>query len=326
MSHAQPRQGSGITRKQRSLVIITIIFLTYIAIGALTHSLMMSLSFVDGLFFTVVTTLAIGFGDIVPITAAQRVVVCLYGVVGIIILGAAVRLTSVAVLEGIQVGYRRRLRDFKRRRRERKRERELVRRWRAAVEERLVERGLEVWTPDKPVQPLLPSSNMRRSPNVRPSTLRRGSNFVSQAMYLNTEALPPDVLEAAAREAGVPPEKFIGRKFGRRARHNPPQHHHHQQRQDKGSERPGRVPLDYTWTIDDGAMHGQKSGIWGGAWWDRARQAMSSTNAGDKAPDAQDSDGKMTQQKMVKVLEKDERRSLYIKVRHFLARQYDNED
>jgi hypothetical protein len=75
---AQPHQGSGVTRKQRSLVIITIIFLTYIGMGALISSLMMSLSFVNGLFFTIVTTLTIGFGDIVPVTAAQRVVVCLY--------------------------------------------------------------------------------------------------------------------------------------------------------------------------------------------------------------------------------------------------------
>jgi Ion channel len=285
----------------------------------------MTLSFVNGLFFTVVTTLAIGFGDIVPVTAVQRVVVCLYAVLGIVILGSAVRLISVAVLEGLQVGYRRRIRVFKRRRRERKREREQVRRWRAAVEERLVERGLDVWTPDKP------AFAAPQPPNVRPSTLRRGSNFVPQAMYLNTEALPPDVLEDAAREAGVPPEKFIRRKFGRRARHNPPQPHHHpqheqqQQGQDKESERRGRVPMDFTWTIDDGAMQQRKSGMWAGEWWDRARRALHPANAGDGSPSSQeDSSGNMTSQEMVKVLQREERRSLYIKVRHFITREYGN--
>ncbi|KAF8500393.1 hypothetical protein F5888DRAFT_1384540 [Russula emetica] len=211
------KAGSGITLRQRSLVIITMIFLTYIALGALISSLMMNLTFINGLFFTIVTTLTIGFGDIVPITAAQRFVVCFYAIFGIIILSAGIRLTSEAVLEGLQIGYRRRLQEYKRRRRARKREREEVRRWRAAVEERLVVRGHDVWTPDNPAS---------LHHNIRPATLRRGSTLVAQAMYLNTEALHHDELEAAAREAGVPPDKFIGRKFGRRARQNRVLHNH----------------------------------------------------------------------------------------------------
>ena len=311
--------GSGITRKQRSLVIINIIFLAYVAIGALISALTMALTFVDALYFTIVTTLTIGFGDIVPITAAQRTIVCLYAVLGIIILGAAVRLTSAAVLEALQAGYLRRSEEFKRRRRERKREHDQVRRWCAAVEERLVERGLDVWTPNQPAQPSPPL------PNVRPTPHNRGSSFVSQAMYLNTEALPPDVLESAAQEAGVPLEKFIGRKFGRRARHNFPQHHYHhqrdrgqqQQRQRKEHERPARVPLDSTWTVDDGKIYEEKSGIRCGAWWDRARRALHLGNTEDGPPISQeDSGGSMTHQETMKDHERDERRSWYIKVCH----------
>src|SRR6266852_2014795 len=126
------------------------IFLTYIALGALIFSLMMNLTFINGLFFTIVITLTIGFGDIVPVTPAERFVVCFYAIIGIIILSAGIRLTSEAVLEGLQVGYRRRLREYKRRRRARKREREEVHRWRGAIEERLVDRGLDVWTTDNP--------------------------------------------------------------------------------------------------------------------------------------------------------------------------------
>src|SRR5882762_7036921 len=55
--------GSGLTRRQRSLVIIIMIFFSYIALGGLITSLLMNLSFVNGLFFTLVTTLTIGFGD-----------------------------------------------------------------------------------------------------------------------------------------------------------------------------------------------------------------------------------------------------------------------
>jgi potassium channel subfamily K, other eukaryote len=315
MCSASP--GSGITRKQRSLVIITMVFLTYIALGALISSLMMNLTFINGLFFTIVTTLTIGFGDIVPITAAQRFVVCFYAVFGIIILSAGIRVTSEAVLEGLQVGYRRRVQDYKRRRRARKRERELVRRWRAAIEERLTERGLEVWTADNPA-----SSSQHI---VRPATLRRGASFTPQTMYLNTEALPQDELKAAAREAGVPPDKFIGRKFGRRARQHRVTHHHHdpdsqqpppsRQQQSKEGERPARVPLEFSWTIDDGGTQ-EKTGRWGSEWWDRARQALRLANAGDDTYPREDSNGGMTYQEMTKTLEREERRSLYVKVCH----------
>lgn len=296
------------------------IFLIYIALGALISSLMMNLTFINGLFFTIVTTLTIGFGDIVPITAAQRFVVCLYAVFGIIILSAGIRLTSEAVLEGLQLGYRRRLQNYKRRRREKKRERELVRRWRAAIEERLVERGLDVWTSDNPAS---------HSHHIRPATLRRGSSFSAQAMYLNTEALPQDVLKSAALEAGVPPDKFIGRKFGRRARQSHVTHNHHdrdeqqpptspghQQQPSREGER-GRVPLDYTWTID---AQEEQNGTWGNVWWDRACQALRLANTGDGTPNSQeDSNGRMTYHEMIKTLEREERRSLYTKVRYPLG-------
>ena len=321
------------------------IFLTYIALGALITSLMLNLTFVNGLFFVIVTTLTIGFGDIVPTTAVQRFIVCLYAVFGIIILSAGIRVTSEAVLEGLQLGYRRRLQEYKKRRRARKREREQVRRWRAAVEERLVDRGHDVWTPDNPA--------ISSHHNMRPATLRRGSSLVVQAMYLNTEALPHDDLEAAAREAGVPANKFIGRKFGRRARQNrvfhnhqdrdnqqhqqqhPNQnhhhhrhhHHHHQQPQtpeqqqeqpSKEGERPGRVPLEFSWTIDDGGMQEQTNGQWVGAWWDRARHVLRLENADNTSEPQEDLSGGMTYQEMAKSLEKEERRSLYVKVRHSL--------
>jgi len=297
-------------------MIITMIFLTYIAFGALISSLLMSLTFLNGLFFTIVTTLTVGFGDIVPTTAVQRVVVCLYAVLGIIILGAGVRLTSEAVLEGLQIGYRRRLAEYKKRRKARKDERRQVRRWRDAVEERLVERGLDVWTPDNPAQP----SNAY----VRPSPHRHGSNFVPQAMYLNTEALPPDELESAAREAGVPPEKFRGRKFGRRARQHHHHHHHHNQPHDQQSQphqeqhgkeggRPAGVPMNFTWTIDEDTSHERrKSGNWGGVWWERARQGLRLANASDET--REDSNEGISAQEMLKAVRKEERRSLYTKV------------
>jgi hypothetical protein len=315
---AQSHQGSGITRRQRSLVIITMIFLCYVALGALMSSLMMSLTFLNGLFFTIVTTLTIGFGDIVPVTTAQRVTTCIYAVFGIVILGAAVRLMTEAVLEGIEIGYRRRLQNYKKRRSERKLEREQVRCWRGAVEERLVERGLEVWAPDKPLE----TSTLYE----RLKSHRQGSNFIirgSQPMRLNTEALSREELESAAQEAGVPLEDFIGRKFRRRARNI--HRHYHQHSQDQGDQQQQpqqterstpRVPLDFTWTIDySAANEPQKTRVCGGAWWKRVCRALHLGKSGEAAANTQaEPNPNLTSMSLLKVLEKEERRSLYTKV------------
>jgi hypothetical protein len=52
--------GSGLTRRQRTLVIIIIILLSYIALGSLIHSFLLGLPFIDALYFTVVTIETIG--------------------------------------------------------------------------------------------------------------------------------------------------------------------------------------------------------------------------------------------------------------------------
>lgn len=82
--------GSGLTRKQvhvvfnfhagffslklqRSLVIVVMILLCWITLGGLVFSLLMQLSFIDGLYFTVVSIETIGFGDIHPNSTASRV-------------------------------------------------------------------------------------------------------------------------------------------------------------------------------------------------------------------------------------------------------------
>jgi hypothetical protein len=56
---------------------------------------------------------------------------------------------------------------------------------------------------------------------------------------------------------------------------------------------------------------------WCGALWKRTRRALRLTNANDGVPGAQqESSGELTSRDMVKVLKRDERRSLYIKVHH----------
>jgi hypothetical protein len=53
--------GSGLTRKQRSLSIIIIFLLIYIAIGSLINTFLISnLNFIDSLYFSVIVIEAIG--------------------------------------------------------------------------------------------------------------------------------------------------------------------------------------------------------------------------------------------------------------------------
>jgi hypothetical protein len=60
------------------------------------------------------------------------------------------------------------------------------------------------------------------------------------------------------------------------------------------------------------------NGQWGGAWWGRARQVLRLENADGTSRPQEDLNGGMTYQEMAKTLEKEERRSLYIKVRYSL--------
>lgn len=91
------------TRKQRSLVIIVIVLLCYIAFGALINSFLIvseivvysfhhlnslqHLDFIDALYYTIVSIETVGFGDIVPLSTGARIFTCAYVAFGIVNLG-----------------------------------------------------------------------------------------------------------------------------------------------------------------------------------------------------------------------------------------------
>ncbi|KAI0036228.1 hypothetical protein K488DRAFT_14494, partial [Vararia minispora EC-137] len=216
------KSGIGLTRKQRSLIIITMIFLSYTALGALMSSLMMHLTFIDGLYFTIVTNLTIGFGDIVPQTAVERAITCLHAAFGIVILGSAVRLIGEAVIESLEIGYRLRVRDYRRRRRERQKEVREAARWRDACEARLSAKGAPVWIPAGSYG--IEGLSVEMSSNGPFTTVSRiphtpgGSEIPPQSrtppwrgMVLNVAALTGAELEDAARAANVPLARFLTR-------------------------------------------------------------------------------------------------------------------
>ena len=55
-----PTTGSGLTHKQRSLVIIIIVLLCYITFGSLAQTFLLEIDFIDALYFTVVSIETIG--------------------------------------------------------------------------------------------------------------------------------------------------------------------------------------------------------------------------------------------------------------------------
>ncbi|KAG8794392.1 hypothetical protein FRC12_024719 [Ceratobasidium sp. 428] len=102
------RSGSGLTRKQRALVIIVMVLLCYIALGAMCYSFIMDLSFQNGLYFTVVSIETVGFGDIILTTTAGRVFSIFYNTFGIINLGLTVSTTRETIIESFENSYRKR--------------------------------------------------------------------------------------------------------------------------------------------------------------------------------------------------------------------------
>jgi len=137
--------SSGLTQKQRSLVIVVMILLCWIALGALINGILMSLSFIDGLYFTVVTIETIGFGDIFPKSPGAKVFAGLHGTIGVLFVALAVSTCNETIIESFEHSYRRHLEGLRERHRERKRQRSKSRASKKAVRRLLEREGLPVY-------------------------------------------------------------------------------------------------------------------------------------------------------------------------------------
>ena len=71
----------------------------WLVVNAAATAYFEKLPFADALYFTFVTGLTIGYGDIAPVTLAGRVVAILTGLVGILITGLIVAVAVYAVRE-----------------------------------------------------------------------------------------------------------------------------------------------------------------------------------------------------------------------------------
>ncbi|KAF5383291.1 hypothetical protein D9615_005020 [Tricholomella constricta] len=221
--------GSGLTRKQRTLVISVMALLTYMAFGGLVQTYLIGLTFLNALYFTVVSIETIGFGDIVPNSTGSRVFTCFYSIFGIVNLALTVGLTRETVLEAIEVGYRKRVKAMRQHRRAVQLERRVFERWRAAIEFRLRRTGAPIWVKDPPekhqhrrcawathvLDKVLPWPDGEGSLSQYRyrHTVGHGHYPHPHGMHLNLEALTWPQLEAAAMEAGVPLRNLLPAGF-----------------------------------------------------------------------------------------------------------------
>ena len=219
--------GSGVSHKQRSLLIIVILLLVYVAFGALVNSLLIKLDFIDGLYFTVVAIETIGFGDIVPHDTSSRVFICFYIMLGIVNLGVAVTVARETIFEQVQVSYQRRMAKILQKFQERRNWRAWERKWKRAVEWRLREINAEIWMPDSrdnsqsvrgtpegesrwtrrlfnSIASRIGSRDYRRCNYFREEGEVRGIAYGYPGTHLNVETLSRAQLEAAGVESGVP--------------------------------------------------------------------------------------------------------------------------
>jgi len=71
--------------------------IAWLVIGAVAIAYFENISFADAMYFTFITGLTIGYGDISPVTLAGRIVAILTGVLGIIITGLVVAIAVYAL-------------------------------------------------------------------------------------------------------------------------------------------------------------------------------------------------------------------------------------
>ncbi|KAF9259111.1 voltage-gated potassium channel [Marasmius fiardii PR-910] len=199
--------GSGLTRKQRSLIIIVILLLCYIAFGALIHCILLHIKFVDALYFTICSIETIGFGDVLPVTTGARVFVCTYATFGVITLALTVATARETVIEALEVGYRRRLEKVHKHHKQFQWKRRVGFRWKKAIEWRLQRANEPIWVRDDPDHNLVWFVRVLDRWDRMWAQERGGGLGVvphPHGMHLNLEVLTDSQLEEAAMEAGVP--------------------------------------------------------------------------------------------------------------------------
>ncbi|KAL1963072.1 hypothetical protein VTN77DRAFT_8718 [Rasamsonia byssochlamydoides] len=83
-------QHFALTDDQRTLILQTAAFMVWLTVGAAVFSRVIDISFADALYFSDVTVLTLGFGDITAQNSVGKGLIFPYAVIGIVILGLVV--------------------------------------------------------------------------------------------------------------------------------------------------------------------------------------------------------------------------------------------
>ncbi|KAL4737691.1 hypothetical protein BDV11DRAFT_206602 [Aspergillus similis] len=87
-------QNFALTEEQRTLILQTTAFVVWLAVGgAIFSQVIDGISYADGVYFSDITVLTIGFGDVTASTAVARGLILPYAVIGMVILGLVVSST-----------------------------------------------------------------------------------------------------------------------------------------------------------------------------------------------------------------------------------------
>ncbi|KAL4971200.1 hypothetical protein BDW66DRAFT_155891 [Aspergillus desertorum] len=87
-------QNFALTEDQRTLILQTTAFVVWLAVGgAIFSQVIDGISYADGVYFSDITVLTIGFGDVTATTAVARGLILPYAVIGMVILGLVVSST-----------------------------------------------------------------------------------------------------------------------------------------------------------------------------------------------------------------------------------------
>ena len=158
------KNGSGLSEKQRLLVIVVMVLLIYLALGSMAFSFLLELSctlfsllqfleliklraVISSMYFVIVTISTTGFGDIVPSTVASKIVSFFFDICGIVLVALTIAIGRETVIEGFERSYRRRREALAARVRKRKVERQ--ERFRQRRERRAQHGSIEANTSDQ---------------------------------------------------------------------------------------------------------------------------------------------------------------------------------
>ncbi|EIW71024.1 hypothetical protein M231_07533 [Tremella mesenterica] len=172
------KSGSGLTAKQRSLVIIVMILLVYLALGALCFNFLIpEITFQDSLYFVVVSLETVGYGDITPSHVGAKIFLLFYAPIGILNLAVTVGTARDTMVESWNAAYRRRRHEMIKRHKIRKQQRQEENIRRVAIEQQLEAIGAPVYIN------------------------RGGVRAAARGKRLNVKALSEDQLNAAETQA-----------------------------------------------------------------------------------------------------------------------------